>query len=154
MSIPKSGAKVRASDWSAVFPVDTDAWQSYVPTVTQGVGVANTVNYARYFKNGRLCAFNIDLAVTGTGTAASNVIVSLPLTAASANLIVGSGIIYDASAAIVYAGVAHLNAVTTFGLWSASTDGSPSQFLGLRVFTAALASGDAIRVGGVFETAT
>jgi hypothetical protein len=149
-----TAADLNAAISTGIVSTGLGAWTSYTPTVTQSGAVTKTVTVGSYIKIGRLVIFSLDLAITGTGTASNNVIVSLPVTAAAANQIVGSGIIFDSSASTVYAGVAHLNSTSSFGLWSASTDGSPSQFLGLRVFTAALASGDAIRVSGMYQSAT
>lgn len=154
MTIPKAGAKVRASDWSSAFPTDTDAWTSYIPTLTQGATVTNTVVYAKYIKIGRLVIFSISLSVTGAGTASNAVLFGLPVAASSSSgIALGSGIIFDVSAGLIYAGIPDLQTASTALAWPASTDGNASG-LGARVFTAALASGDVVRFSGMYESAS
>lgn len=81
MSVPKAGALVKASDWSTVFPLDTDAWPTYVPVWTQGATtITYTANVARYIRVGRWVHVSVSLVATGAGSASDNVGVTLPIT--------------------------------------------------------------------------
>jgi hypothetical protein len=57
-------------------------WTSWTPTVTQAGSITKTVTYARYIKLGRLVIAQAYLAITGAGSSATAVTVSLPVTAA------------------------------------------------------------------------
>lgn len=98
------------------------AWESYTPSLTQSGNVTKTVTYAKYTQINKLCICNVRLDVTGTGTAGSNLVVGLPLTASvGAGLRIGSGVIYDASAAVAYAAIMNTVSSTTIsfvGDWS------------------------------------
>jgi hypothetical protein len=132
--------------------VASEAWNVFSPVVTQGVVVAHTVSRATYIKIGRTVHASVELSITGAGTAGSNIVVSLPVPAASSGAIVGSGIVYDSSTTTVYAGIANTIDSTTLSLWPASADGTTS-FLGNRQFSAGLASGDLVRYGITYEAA-
>jgi hypothetical protein len=128
------------------------AWTAYTPTLTQSAAVTKTVTYAKYVRIGKTVCFSLYLDVTGTGTAANEVVVGLPVTAAtSAGVHVGSGMIFDASAGIVYNGNAFLASATAVKLWP-SADGTAAG-LGSRAFTAALGNADQIRITGIYEAA-
>lgn len=129
--------------------ISTGAWTTYTPTLTQSGSVTKTVTYAAYSRVGRTITFAVDLAATGTGTGANAVTVSLPVTAASSGAVpCGSGWIYDASVTTNYKGIAYLVTTTTVAL--VGNGGN----LGASEFTAALASGDAVRISGSYEAAS
>jgi hypothetical protein len=129
------------------------AWTDFTPTLTQSATVTKTVTYARYVKIGRLVVANVRLAVTGTGTAANNVVFGLPVAAASNNgRPWGTGEIFDASAVLLYHGVAISLSTTTIGI--RATTGSAGTLLGAGSFTAALASGDDIGYSVMYESAS
>jgi hypothetical protein len=138
----------------AAFPLGIGgAWTSYTPTLTQLGAVTKTVTYAKYQRVGRLIVAEMLLAVTGTGTAANIVTVSLPVTAAQAgNIAVGSGYIYDVSAALTYKGIVVLNSTTTATMFPTNT--TTGGALGADTFTAGLAAGDAVTLNVTYEAAS
>lgn len=155
MPLPAAGARVRSSDFAAIFPNGVDAWEPYTPALVQATGtVTATVTYAAYFKIGRSVTFAVNLTVTGAGTAGGHVTVSLPVaaTASWVGMNFGAGIVYDVSANTVYPGTPQAITTTTVAMYPTTTAGSPS-FLGAREFAAALASGDIVRVSGTYESA-
>ena len=131
-----------------------DAWNTWTPTVTQTGSVTVTVTRATYFRAGRLIEFHATLAVTGSGTGSSQVLMSLPVTAASSgHAINGSGYITDTSASLNYSGFAYLSSTTAVGL-SPAGSGVGFGLLGFVGFTAALASGDGIHISGTYQAAS
>lgn len=137
----------------AAFPLGVDAWTAYTPTLTQLGAVTKTVTYAKYQRVGRIIIAQVQLAITGAGTAANAVSLSLPVTAAAAgSMIVGVGQIYDASVNAGFKGLAYLNTTTTCLL--APTNTTTAGALGGDTFTAALASGDSYSVSLTYEAAT
>jgi hypothetical protein len=123
-------------------------WTSYTPTVTQSGAVTKTVTYAKYKSYGGTVEVIVDLAITGTGTGANAVTVSLPVTAASSGTIpVGFGWIFDTTAGTNYKAPVYLVSTTTVAF--VGTGGN----LGVSEFTAALASGDAVRFTARYEAA-
>lgn len=149
MSIPKAGALVKASDWSTVFPLDTDAWTPYTPTLTQGVTVTKTVTSARYIRVGRWISAQVFLAVTGAGTAGTGIQIGLPVQAAVAATF-GSGYLLDASAGSFFAGIAYPSTGLVSGLLIGNGTGL-GNIAGIAGFTAALASGDVISMNFNYE---
>lgn len=149
MGVPKAGALAKASDWTTVFPLDTDAWTAYTPTLTQSVTVTKTVEYARYTKVGRLTIVQLSLAVTGAGTAANAVVVGMPFDTVNFRC-VGTGGIFDSSAGLWYTGMANRSGAATFNIQGS---GVGSAF-GSATFTAALASGDVVTADLTFEAAS
>lgn len=143
MAVPVSGAIIRASDWTTVFPTNTDAWPTYTPTLTQGVAVTFTTEYCGYMKIGRLAIVDMSLSVTSAGTAANAVAVGFPAAVGgiAGYRVVGIGGIYDASVNTWYPGPAYYASATTFNIGASSGNGGP---LGVTAFTAALASGDKV----------
>jgi hypothetical protein len=108
-----------------------------------------------YAREGRKITVSLNLAITSAGTANTNVVVTLPVTAAhSAALVAGAGYILDASASAQYPGLPYLASTTTVGLMS--TAGTALGLLGATgtSFTAALASADVFQASFVYESAT
>jgi hypothetical protein len=142
LTIPKAGAKVRASDWLSAFPTDTDGPTPWTPVVVQGATPTLTVEYAGFFKVGRHVTAPFSLAITGTGTAANAVTVTFP--AAAGTLVsfrnVGQGNIFDASASTWYTASLIWASATTFKLQA----NAQTSVLGVSLFTAALAAGDIV----------
>lgn len=132
-------------------PPDT-AWTSFTPTLVQPGAVTKTVGYAKYQRVGRIIVAQVNLSVTGTGTAANPVRIGLPVTAATSDVTVGSGRIYDSSANTMFGGIAHLNSTTTVSLVASATNGG--DFLGAVGFAAALAVGDVVTYMVTYESAT
>lgn len=136
--------------FAALFP--HGVWTDYTPTLTQSATVTKTTTYGRYLKIGRLVVAQVNLSVTGAGTAANSVLLGLPVAAAAANVIAGSGIIFDTSASTVYPGIPEVASASTVLFWPAAVDGTATG-LGARGFVAGLASGDIIRALLVYESA-
>lgn len=143
--------------------VASEAWTTYVPTITQSGSVTNTVAYARYLKIGRQVTFQWLITIVGTGAASNAVAVSLPVPpfntggGAGERMIVGSAQIFDTSASSYYQGLAAINGAGVSQLIFYPTNavaGVGTQFLGLSQFTAALASGDVLTGTVVYESAS
>lgn len=66
--------------------IDQSAWTAYTPTITAQTGTPTTVTATgRYKQIGKTVLLNITVAISNIGTAGSNLIASLPLTAAVLN---------------------------------------------------------------------
>lgn len=117
---------------------------TYTPTLTQSATVTKTTTYAGYSRIGNWIHGTVALTVTGTGTAANAVTVGLPVACVTgANIVIGTGFIFDASTGTaLYKGILLLSSTTTaqFAVTSTATGGR----LGTEAFTAALASGDLV----------
>lgn len=122
----------------------------WVPTITQAVSVAKTILSSGQVKLGRFCFCFVTTSITGAGTASNIVTLSTPHTAAHALAVVGSGRIYDASVNLNHIGTAELATSTTFAV---AIQGS-NNFAGASIFTAGLASTDAVYLTAIFETAS
>lgn len=147
-----TGAALTQTDINTYLMGEGGAWTSFSPTLTQSGSVTVTVTRASYARYGRTIHFNAVLAVTGSGTSSNEVLMSLPVTAASSAFIVGGGgYIVDASASLNYPGLAYLKTTTTIGLVP-STVGIG--LLGFNGFTAALASGDTVNISATYEAAS
>jgi hypothetical protein len=59
--------------------VEDEPWQTYTPTVTQGVAVSKTLAWARYRRRGRTCEVQVQMTTTSAGTSANVIFVSLPV---------------------------------------------------------------------------
>jgi adhesin HecA-like repeat protein len=76
----------------------TGTWTAFTPTLTQGVGVAVTVNIAHYIKIGRQATVFIQVTASATGTAGGGIVIGAipaaiaPLTA-NASAGVGIGLV-------------------------------------------------------------
>lgn len=161
--VPASGNRAPAS-WGLQVNANFDAiytdvlaklgvWTSYTPTLVQSGTVTKTVTHARYFKLGRLVIGQVLLAVTGSGSSASNITVSLPVTAAIGNNITaGVGSVYDSSAPATYPGRVLL--ITTGTMALSGTNATSGGYLGSTGFTAALASGDSVDMIFAYEAAS
>ncbi len=117
--------------------------QSYTPTFTQSGAVTKTTTNATYQRCDGWIRIQVLLAATGAGTAANPVVVGTPVALEHfANFnICGVGGVYDASVTTFYPGHAATGSTTTIIFWGPTTTGAN---LGQGVFTAALASGDAV----------
>lgn len=153
MAVPLAGAKILASDLATIFATNTDAWTAYTPTLTQSATVTKTVVRANYFKIGRFVLAQVNLTVTGSGTAANEVRLGLPVSAAATGALpAGLGFIYDSSAGLAYKAMAVIDSVSyvTFIATNTTTAGR----LGADTFTAALAVSDSIEVFLAYESAS
>jgi len=128
------------------------AWASWTPVVTQSVNVTVTNTRSRFARYGRTIHFTTSLTVTGAGTAANSVFISLPVNSATSDVMVGHGRIVDTSAAATWIGATYLSVGNTTmgivnltsGIYFGDTSGG---------FTAALAVGDVINISGTYEAA-
>lgn len=144
--------RTQSDTWVDAVPLGV--WQNWTPVITQSGTVTTTINQARYTKIGRLVVAYATLTVTGSGTGANDVVLSgLPFPGAgfvsNPFTSVGSGNIFDTSAASVYKGIATLITSTTvrFRPMNTTTSGT----LGSDTFTAGLAVGDAFELHLVYE---
>lgn len=142
MTLPLAGARIKAADLLAIFPGNTDAFTTYVPTLTQSATPTKNVEYAGWFKVGRWVTVSLSLAVTSAGTAANAVVIGLPSAAGTPASYrnIGGGSIYDASANFWYTGAAIWQSASTFVI----IPNAAATGLGASSFTAALASGDVV----------
>ena len=119
----KKSYRYNGTTW---IPVENlGAWDTYTPTLTQSGAVTKTVTRAAYTQIGKTVICNVLLIVTGTGSAGSQITVSLPVTASTSNqdLIVGTAEMWDNSAQ-VYTGLARLVSTTTVNF--VRTDQAPT----------------------------
>jgi hypothetical protein len=66
------------------------AWTAYTPTITAGAGTFTSVSATGRFKTiGKTVFIQIDIAITSNGTAASDVLATLPVAAFSNAVLVG-----------------------------------------------------------------
>lgn len=78
------------SAWVAVGG-STPTWTTYTPTVTAQTGSITTYTATgRYWKTGKFCTVTNTINVTNIGTAAGNLLSTLPFTAGSTNNFSGS----------------------------------------------------------------
>lgn len=130
------------------------AWTGFTPTLVQSGAVTKTSTYAKYTRVGRTIKAAYVLTCTGAGTAANPVTIGLPVPAAQTSLLcVGSGWIFDASANLMYRGVAEITGASTFAFRDTMSTVA-TLFLGATGFTAALASSDIISGTVTYEAAT
>lgn len=112
-----STVKARLDDIAAkvasVTPV-LAALTSWTPSVTQAVNVTVTNNYSRYQRVGRMVTGWFKVTVTGAGTTANPIIVTFPVTAATTQLVVGSGEVFDTSASNKFSALLFMPSTTTF----------------------------------------
>lgn len=140
------------SVWSTVGPVH-GALLSWTPVITQGATPSLTNLYSDYSRVGRRVFFETIVSTTSAGTAANDVVVSLPVAAATlAGTIIGRGQIQDVAPGSQYEGPLLVATSTTckIGVPGSST---VNTFLGTTQFTLALASGDVVRYHGSYEAA-
>lgn len=151
MGIPKAGSLGKASNWSTVFPVDTDAYTTYVPTWTQSATVTKTVSRAAYTKVGRNVKGDVVMVATGAGTAANTLLFGLPVPAAfGGNTVIGECYLYDTSAGIFYTGPLVINSTTTCKFVITGS----TIYAGAAGFTAAIAAGDQVSFDFDYEAAS
>lgn len=150
------GSSTSAARADHVHTPDSTAWTTYTPQIDQGAttNIAKTVTYARYRKVGRLVIVQVDLSITGTGTAASNITVTLPFNAVRTTgaPVIGTAFVFDASANATYKALAQVNAAGTVRFAPAAT--TTAGALGADTFTAALANGDFISFQVTYESTT
>jgi hypothetical protein len=141
--------------WSTIGPTNS-ALTAWTPAVTQSGAVTGTVTTGTYSRVGRRVFFEVLFAVTGSGTAANVVTVSLPVTALSGNphSVIGLGYIYDSSATAAYKGEVVMASTTTVKFFANVTSAAVGlTYFGTSLFTAGLAVNDVITLTGNYEAA-
>jgi hypothetical protein len=146
-------ATLTESDINTYLMGEGGAWTSWTPTVTQSGSVTVTNTRSRYARYGRTIHFSAQLVVTGSGTSSTAISISLPVTAASADTTIGTGVFIDASTGNYYPAILYASTTTAFQLWD-STVSSTVLVVGNANFSGALASGDVFRVSGTYEAAS
>lgn len=74
-------------------------WQSWIPTVTQGVAVTCNIIFARYKTKDNEVVLEVDLTITSAGTAGQPIVISglptaiQPVNAASNTHVIGSALV-------------------------------------------------------------
>lgn len=135
--------------------VPMNAWETWTPTLTQSGAVTKTVTYGKLLRIGRLIVAEVFLTCTGSGTAANNVIVGLPVASAANGALfaqeIGTATIFDVSANLAYKGNAILLSTTTLAI---RASGTSSGVLGTTDFTAALAVNDTVSYSIMYEAAS
>lgn len=166
-AIPYTGQSIYETDTGYYKDYSGTAWEDghrvgqwsnwpVAPVITQGVNVTYTNNQARYTKVGRQVTAIFVGQVTGAGSAATDVSVSIPFLAAtfSANPFgtVGVGGIFDTSAGSFFKGTAIIVAGNQVRFRATSSTGAGT--LGSETFTAALAAGDTLDFTITYEATT
>ena len=130
------------------------AWNSYTPTVDQGAStnIAKTVNYAKYLQFGKLVICQVSLSMTGAGTSGAWISVTLPATAATSALIVGSGRYVDTSGSYYTATAYTLSTTKVVLIVDATTTTTGTKAIGEDP-AIAVASGDAFQFSVIYEAA-
>jgi hypothetical protein len=128
-------------NYSTIGPVH-GAPTAWTPVVVQGATPTLTVNTASYTRTGRWVQCHFFVSLTSAGTAANDITVSLPVTAAT---VVGHGsaFIFDASSSLEYPAITRLVSTTTMKFRFANITAAGA-YLGSNTFTAALAASDTI----------
>ena len=136
--------------------IASEAWTTFVPTLTQGATVTKNVDYASYVKMGRRLIVQVKLSVTGAGTAANDIVAGLPLLMNGAGVprILGSGWVYDSSANVVYKAIMENVGAGLEVKFRPTSTSTANDFIGSAVMTAALAVNDLITYTVEYETAT
>lgn len=131
------------------------AWIPWSPTISQPSAVTATVTNGGYSRDGRTITASADLAITGTGTAANIVRISLPADAAhaGANRFIGTGKIFDSSTGLEYWGAVVLASSTQCQIGQ-MVSGAGATYYGSGGFTAALAVGDVVAFELRYEATT
>lgn len=98
------------------------AWTDYVPSFSQGATITKTVTEARYTQVGRTVTMKFQLVATSSGTAASIVLVGLPVAALTVGGSIGAFTFQDASTGQLYSGAAVLQTSTSIQFITSGTN--------------------------------
>lgn len=127
------------------------AWSSYTPTWTQTVAVTKTVNWALYSELGKIVFVNVQMTATGSGTAAADIVVGLPVTASANNFVIGHGAFFTSTTSWPF--LATLNTSTSIRFISPVSTGFPNYFSGTAGTNVNLVSGDIVNFILTYEAA-
>jgi hypothetical protein len=131
------------------------AWNTWTPVVTQSNAVTVTIGTAAWFRAGRFIAFHAELTVASTGTAANDIVISLPVAGVGTGLtaLYGQGSVFDLSAPNQrWIGALVPSSTTTVKIQNPFV--TTLGYLGGSGFSAAVASGDVIAIAGHYEATT
>jgi len=132
-----------------------EAWTSYTPTITQGVTVTNTIQYAKYTIVNKIVFVSVALKCTSAGTAGSVINISLPVTAATGGgdfgTPIGAGGFFDLSALAQYSGTVAQNGTTQMWMFADIGSGGGSLFGQFPGVTCA--NGDCVFFQAVYQAA-
>jgi hypothetical protein len=131
-------------------------YSSYTPVLFQNGAVATSSATGRFLRVGKLVHGSVLVVASGTGSAGNRVKVSLPVTPSNQNVFMpnGNGVLYDSSSTNVYPCAIVCEDATYFNLTLVNAiDVNGTQYLGVRQFTAAVASGDQIGFTFTYEAA-
>ena len=124
------------------------AWEAYTPTLTQGVGVAKTINYARYCQIQKTVFVQVRVTATGGGLGGT-ISLSLPTLLPSDQFrTMGVMWIYDASTGLFYQGVANPGSNVVVGYAQGSNNN-----MGANSPAITIAAGDQISFSVMYEIA-
>jgi len=130
------------------------AWASWTPVVTQSVTVAVTNTRSRFARYGRTIVATTTLTVTGAGTAANSITISLPVTAAHSSGRPGVGTWFDTSATNFFEFHAAFASTTTINLRGTATNVLAALGSTGSDNAAALANGDVLEFTITYEAAS
>ena len=126
---------------------------SWTPAVTQSGAVTVTNNLSWYQRVGRLITGQWLVTVTGSGTAANKITVTMPVTAVGLTDLCGTAYIFDTSAGVNYPSLLVADSTTAFKMYTTianQTTANETQGSGsASTMTAGLAVGDTI--SGLFS---
>lgn len=147
-----AGAVYSESDTNTYLMHEGGAWSSYTPVVVQSntPGITNT--RSRYGRAGRRIHGYAYVTLTGSGTAANIVTITVPAAqaASSPGMTIGAGWIFDASTGFTWFGEVQYNSSTSVNFLR-RLDGAAGAILGTSGFTAALAAGDIVHIRFDYE---
>lgn len=91
-SVQLTGQQSLASYSTKVDRMARQAWTTYTPTVTpSGGGFTSVTGTGRFIQLGNIVTMTVKITITTNGTAAVNVLFTLPVVANTTNLAAGSG---------------------------------------------------------------
>lgn len=150
---PLVGSLASAAQWSAVFPTDVDAYDTYTPTWLQGAtNITKTVAKAAYMKVGRRVDLEVSLTATGVGVANNRLTISLPFTAAAGSPLIGTFFYNDVGTAL-FNGITLVQSTTQVRFFSAVTPGTDFGLTG-GGFAVAVGVGDSMQFQLTYEAAS
>jgi hypothetical protein len=153
VSVPKAGALAKASDWTTVFPTDTDAWLTYTPAWTAS-GTAPVLGngslVGAYGKVGRNINFRAYLTIGSTTTfGTGSYFLSLPIACVFGGTTpVGNATIVDVSAGTRFGRRGVLQTTTT------CTFESEAGVVTSNLAPMTWATGDILAWSGTYESVT
>lgn len=138
--------------WSSIGPV-SGALTTWTPVLTQSGNVTVTNTHSTYSRIGRLVFAQFLLAVTGTGTGANVVTISLPVnnSGLSSSDVMGFAYLNDTSASNWFKGALQVASASTVKIQDTTL--TSFSYLGVSGFSAALAAGDSVSGFVVYEAA-